>query len=242
MAEVSAPGLAGGDASLSAAAPPPDVPDYYVKTYWWAYLHPSSPRFFDHEAVVSVILWGNEGRLRRAALQEIAAGDRVLQAGCVYGTLSRQIARHVGGVGGLDVVDLSPVQVANCRRKLQGLPKAAVRQADAAAPGGGRYDVALSFFLLHELTDGPRRAVVDGLLDSVGEHGRAVFVDYHEPWALHPLRPVMALVFALLEPFAITMWRRGIKAYAAHPERCDWHERQLFGGLYQVVVARRKPS
>ena len=146
MADAHALDAAAGNAVLLDAAQAPAIPEYYAKAYWWAYLRPSSPWFFDHQAVVSAILWGNERRLRHAALAEIAAGDRVMQAGCVYGTLSENLARHVGDGGSLDVVDLAQVQIANCRRKVAGLPQAIVRQADAAAPGGGPYDVALSFF------------------------------------------------------------------------------------------------
>jgi hypothetical protein len=68
-----------------------------------------------------------------------------------------------------------PLQVALCRRKLRGFPQACVRIADAAHPGDGRYDAVTRFFLLREIPDERRRAVVDALLARVVPGGRVGF-------------------------------------------------------------------
>lgn len=216
-----------------------ELPDYLEDNYWWAYLRPVSIAIFDRSPVVSAILWGQYNRLKRVAFSEVKAGQNVLQAACVYGDFSKHLAKTIGPEGKLDVVDIAPIQVANCRRKLRAYPQVGVHIADAAAAGGGVYDNVICFFLLHELPDDHKRHVVDGLLEQVGPGGKVVFVDYHQPHWLHPVKGPMSLVFRLLEPFAKTLWRRGISSFATRPEVFVWHKTTYFGGLYQKVVATR---
>ena len=96
----------------------PPVPGYLKDTYTWAYLRPTSARLLDQPLVVSAILWGNYRRMLRAALGELRPGQRVYQPACVYGDFSPEIARALGPRGQLDVADVVPLQVENCRRKL----------------------------------------------------------------------------------------------------------------------------
>lgn len=216
------------------------VPAYLEDKYWWAYLRPGSLKVFDHTVVVSAILWGCYRQLKRAAFVELEPGQKVLQAACVYGDFSIHLAKVLGAEGRLDIVDIVPLQVANCRRKLREFPHVRVRRADAAAPGGGPYDVVYSFFLLHELPDLKKRTVVDGLLANVAPGGKVVFVDYHGPGRRHPLRALMGIVFDRLEPFAKALWRREISSFATTGEEFTWRKETYFGGLYQKVVATRR--
>ena len=222
-----------------AAALAPEIPGYLQDTYAWAYLWPISVWLLDRPWVASAILWGNYRRLKQAAFSEVRPGQRVLQAACVYGDLSQDLGERVGPHGRLEIIDIAPIQVANCRRKLDGIDNAHVRIADAAAPGGGPYDVVFCFFLLHELPDDRKRTVIETLLSSVAPGGSVVFVDYHKPRSLHPLRWLMGLVFDWLEPFARTLWRREISSLAMSAEQFAWRKETYFGGLYQKVVARR---
>jgi SAM-dependent methyltransferase len=217
----------------------PDIPAYLKETYTWAYLSPRSLALLDRPLVVSAILWGNYRQLLRATLGEVQPGQRVMQPACVYGDFSPRLAAHIGPDGYLEVADVAPIQVANCRRKLKPYPQAAVRLRDAADAGSGAFDAVCCFFLLHELPDAYKRAVVDALLDCVGPGGKAVFVDYHRPHLRHPLKPVMNLVFETLEPFAKALWTREIRDFAGRPERFAWTKRTFFGGMYQMAVARR---
>lgn len=216
------------------------LPDYLVKTYSWAYLTPASLVLFDNFFVPTAILWGNMPRLVRAACSEFGAGQRILQAAHAYGKLSAELARTVGEDGLLDVIDIAPLQVDHCRRKLADFPQARVRLADAASPGGGYYDGICCFFLLHEVPDDHKRAVVDGLLESVPEGCKVVFIDYHRTAPAHPLRPIMRLVFQWLEPFALGLVDNEIPNFATNPEAFTWRKEIYFGGLYQKVVAERR--
>jgi SAM-dependent methyltransferase len=217
------------------------VPAYLARTYTWAYLDRRTLPWLDRGLVVSAILWGNAGRLMRAAVAHFAPGQRVLQAACVYGDFSAMLARRVGPDGRLEIVDVAPLQVANARRKLAGQPQARVRVANLTLPQQRRFDGVCAFFLLHEVPEAERRQIVDNLLAAVAPGGKAVFVDYHRPAGWHPLRPVMHLVFRWLEPFAPSLLAAPIEGYARDAAAFAWHKRTLFGGLYQEVVAERRP-
>ncbi|MGF1641805.1 MAG: rhodoquinone biosynthesis methyltransferase RquA [Rhodospirillales bacterium] len=219
----------------------PKLPDYLINTYTWAYLTPASIALLDNSLVVGSILWGNFRRLVNAACSEFEPGQRVLQAASVYGSFSADLAEVLGPHGRLDIVDIAPLQVDNSRRKLRNYPQVTVRLADAAAPGGGHCDSVCCFFLLHEVPDDHKRAVIDGLLAKVPPGGKAVFVDYHQPVLLHPLRMVMGAVFRWLEPYAQGLLDREIADFAGERDAFAWRKETYFGGLYQKVVAVREP-
>ncbi|MGE0031655.1 MAG: rhodoquinone biosynthesis methyltransferase RquA [Steroidobacteraceae bacterium] len=221
---------------LHAEVPP--LPAYLVDTYSWAYLRPRSLHLLDRHLVVNGILWGNYHALVRAACREFSKGDHVLQAASVYGNLSSRLATQVGADGFLDIIDVAPVQVAHCRRKLDGHANVRVRVADAAVPDRVGYDAACCFFLLHEVPDVQKRQIVNALLAAVKPGGKVVFVDYHRPVRWHPLRPVMAAVFRWLEPYASGLVSRSIMEFADRAQDFHWRKETRFGGLYQVVVAQ----
>lgn len=216
------------------------VPDYLRKTYDWAYLQPRHVAVLDHQWVVSAILWGNANRLIRETVAEFTPGQDVLQPACVYGALSPELAQRLGRRGRLEVRDVAPVQLAHTARKLAGFPQAFTRQGDAAEPAGRLFDAVCCFFLLHEVPDAWKRRIVDALLATVRPGGKVVFTDYHRMAALHPLRPVMWGVFRWLEPYAASLCRHGIQAFASRPQDFVWRRQTYFGGLYQKVVAERR--
>jgi ubiquinone/menaquinone biosynthesis C-methylase UbiE len=218
----------------------PQLPEYLVDTYAWAYLRPRSLKVLDRHLVVNSILWGNYRPLVRGACSEFARGDRVLQAASVYGDLSSRLATQVGPEGFLDVIDVSPLQVEHCRRKLAGRRNVRVRVADATNPGESGYDAACSFFLLHEVPDANKRLIVDALLASVRVGGKVVIVDYHLPVWWHPLKHVMAAVFRWLEPYASSLWACEIAELATQPTAFEMRKETRFGGLYQKVILARK--
>jgi SAM-dependent methyltransferase len=215
------------------------IPDYLTTYYRWAYLDRKNARLLDNDAVVTAILLGNHRRLRRAALSEVGPGQSVLQAAHVYGCLIPELARRIGPSGRLDVIDVVPLQAALCRLKLRGFTNARVRVADAAEPGAEIYDVVNCFFLLHEIPDEQKRAVVDALLAQVAPGGRAVFVDYHAPARWQPLRGLYRRLFDRLEPFAESMWHHEVREFSRNADAFRWEKVTLFGGVYQKTVAHR---
>lgn len=216
------------------------LPDYLVRNYWWAYLTPASLHLFDNWVFLTCLLWGNLPRLVRTACAEFEPGQSVLQAANAYGNLATELARTVGPQGRLDLVDIAPLQVDHVNRKLAPYPHARARVGDASRPGAGTFCGVCCFFLLHEIPDKEKRAVVDALLDQVDPGGKVVFIDYHRAVWWHPLRGPMSLVFRWLEPFANGLIDREISDFASSADQFDWTKETFFGGLYQKVVAVRR--
>lgn len=219
------------------------VPDYMVDVYDWAYVNPVQVDRLDHNLVVRVLLFGNDQRLMRAYLNEIRPGMRVWQVAHVYGDLVTRVADKVGPTGSFHLTDITPAQVEHAERKLAGRPWAQVYRADAAHfDGHGEYDLICSFFLLHEVPEDKKREIVDHMLARVPVGGKAVFVDYHRPSMWQPIRWILKVVNAWLEPFANAVWKHELSHYATHADRFDWNKRTFFGGVYQCTVVTHKAA
>mgnify|MGYP001199788786 FL=1 len=223
------------------AVDPVAVPRYLEQTYWWAYVHPRAVKLFEREWLVNMILWGNFGRLRDAAL--VALGDRLdgrtLQIACVYGDLTRRLAARVTNGGRLDVLDVLPIQLENLARKLpQKVPVELVHGDSAGLPfESASYDRALLFFLLHEQPDEARRRTIAEALRVVKPGGRLVIVDYHRPGAFNPLYWPMVGILRTLEPFALDLWKHEIREWFPKTLEISSLQKKIsFGGLYQLLT------
>ncbi|GGP17930.1 rhodoquinone biosynthesis methyltransferase RquA [Silvimonas iriomotensis] len=216
------------------------VPEYLIDVYDWAYVNPRQVKRLDHNWVVKTLLFGNDQRLMRAYLNEIKPGDSVWQVAHVYGDLVTRAAQKVGPTGTFHLTDITPAQVRHGNAKLSGLPWASVFRADAASfASHATYDVVCSFFLLHEVPESKKHAIVDHMLARVPPGGKAVFVDYHRPRPWHPVGWLLRLVNAWLEPFAFALWHKSIPEYARHSGDFCWTRRTFFGGVYQCTIATR---
>jgi ubiquinone/menaquinone biosynthesis C-methylase UbiE len=228
----------------AAALHVPLVPRYLEHVYWWAYVHPRAVHLFEREWLVNAILFGNYGRLRDDALNEVGAivRGRTLQVACVYGDLSERLRRRLAPDGRLDVVDILPIQLQNLGRKLPRDDRVRLLRADSAALpcADASCDQVLLFFLLHEQPAAVRSATLAQALRVVKPGGKVVIVDYHRPAWWHPMRPLMRLVFRRLEPYAIDLWRHEVAEFLPRGVRTtSLRKRTHFGGLYQTLVLVR---
>lgn len=218
----------------------PPLPQYLVDTYTWAYLSKSSVPFLDNNLVVDGILWGNAERLMKSAIQEIAPGSRVLQPACVYGNFSKMLAEQIGPDGHLVVSDIATVQLEQLQPKVAHMDYVTLAIADAREPVGGPFDTVCCFFLIHEVPDDVKAEIIKSLFDNIRPGGKIVFVDYHKPASLHPLKAVMSVVFDTLEPFAKGLWKNELKDFCPNPDNYEWSKETFFGGMYQKVIAQCK--
>lgn len=236
--------LAGGSFAESLPRHNIKAPHYLSAHYWWAYMHPKAIWFFERQWLVNLILWGNYARLRNVAMAEL--GDvlpgTTLQVACVYGDLTSQlIGRAAGGAGGIDIVDVLPMQLENLRNKLPSSATArllAMDSADLKIPDAS-YDRALLFFLLHEQPSHYRERTLSEVFRVVRPGGKIVIVDYALPLWWNPLRYLWRPLLALLEPFALDLWRHEIAHWLPVAARTGWRKQSFFGGLYQKVVITR---
>jgi ubiquinone/menaquinone biosynthesis C-methylase UbiE len=220
------------------------VPRYLAQTYWWAYVHPNAVRLFERQWLVNLILWGNFGKLRDAALD--ALGERLegrtLQIACVYGDLTSRLRQRLTPGGSLDVVDILRVQLDNLARKVPGDPRVGLIQGDSSALDidGASYDRALLFFLLHEQPEDVRRRTIAEALRVVKPGGRVVILDYHRPQPRHPLYVPMVAILKALEPFALDLWRHEIADWLPPATTARVRKQTFFGGLYQLNTITRR--
>lgn len=215
------------------------VPPYMAEVYDWAYVNPRWVRWLDRNSVVRTLLFGNDQRLMRAYLKLIQPGMRVWQLAHVYGDLVRRAAQACGPSGQFFLTDVTPIQLDQAAGKLADLPWAHLRLTDAAyfrCPTD--CNLICSFFLLHEVPDRWKRAIVDNVLAQLPAGGTALFVDYHRPARWQPVRYILQWVNRKLEPFAEALWHNEIRSYASKADRFSWHKRTIFGGVYQIVEVR----
>ena len=220
---------------------PNAIPAYLQSTYWWAYVHPRAVRFFERQWLVNLILWGNFNRLRDAALDALGRSvrGRTLQVACVYGNFTAALSQRIAPGGTLDVVDVLPIQLQNLRAKLPASAPVSLHLFDSTALGlpDGDYDQAVLFFLLHEQPAEHRARTLSEALRVLKPGGRLLIVDYALPRRWNPLRYLWRPLLALLEPFALDLWRADIAAWL--PPGLNLRRETFFGGFYQKVVVTR---
>ena len=220
------------------------VPAYLDTYYWWAYVHPQAVRVFERQWLANAILWGNYARLRDSALAEFDATlkGRTLQIACAYGDLTNRLCARLPERGGaLDVVDVLPIQLDNLRRKLPASDRVRLHTMDSSALGfaDASFDRVLLFFLLHEQPREVRTATLAEAWRVVKPGGRVVIVDYALPDRANPLRYLFRPVLAVLEPFALDLWKSEIAQWLPPPARAAIRKETCFGGLYQKIVLTR---
>lgn len=220
------------------------IPRYLEQVYWWAYVHPNAVQLFEREWLVNLILFGNYGRLRDAALADLGepVTGKTLQVACVYGNLTPRLLKRLAPDASLDIVDILPIQLQNLAAKLPADERVALLHSDSsslAAPDAS-YDQALLFFLLHEQPEHVRRGTLAEAMRVVRPGGKIVIVDYHLPSPWHPLRLLMTGVFRKLEPYAMDLWQHEIEEFLPAGVRpASIEKRTYYGGLYQKLVLTR---
>lgn len=180
--------------------------------------------------------------VRGYVADHLPEGDRVLDACCGTGALSRRLAREGRDVTG---VDLSPKHVAYAREATAeaGLDPDRVRfevgdVAQLEPPDEGRYDVAVITFALHEMPTASRAEVVDTLIRVAR---RAFVVDFVAPmpWNLAGVRNRAAELSAGPDHFRsfLDYSRHGGLAQLIHRDGVVVeHERTIDAGTLRVVT------
>jgi len=236
------------DATFAVPAPaqagPVPIPRYLEQVYWWAYVHPNAVQLFEREWLVNLILFGNYGRLRDAALDDLGqkVSGRTLQVACAYGNITPRLRERLAPDASLDIVDILPIQLKNLAAKMPADDRVALMQGDSSslACADASYDQVLLFFLLHEQPEAVRRATLSETMRVVKPGGKIVIVDYHRPVPWHPLRLLMTGVFRKLEPYAMDLWNNQLAAFMpAHTPFASIEKQTYYGGLYQKLVLIR---
>lgn len=213
----------------------PPMPKYLTDTYWWAYIHPNAVWFFERQWIVNLILWGNFYKLRDLALREFKEPSKLLQVACVYGNFTQELAK-TQPKSEIHVADVAQIQLTNLKNKTADLKNVTLHHQDATKLEftDSSFDNAIVFFLLHEMPEEVRKKSVQEAIRVVKPGGKVVFVDYHSPSRLNPLRYVMIPILKYLEPFALDLWKAEIRQWL--PSVASINKQTYFGGLYQKVI------
>jgi ubiquinone/menaquinone biosynthesis C-methylase UbiE len=217
------------------------IPAYLEDTYWWAYVRPYAIDFFDHEWIVNLILLGNMAMLRDKALNALGSpiAGRTLQIASVYGDFAPRLAGRIAEGGSLDIIDVVPAQLENLHRKLPSSAPVRLIQCDSSAlkASDEAYDQAVMFFLLHEMPANVRERTLSEALRVLKPGGKLVIVDFHKPSPFSILLYLYPLMFKLLEPFALDIWRERIQDWFPKGfTPTEMTKETMFGGLYQKLV------
>jgi len=137
------------------------------------------------------------------------------------------------------VVDVAPIQIRNIEKKLKAHDNVSVHHQDSTCMSfpNDSFEETVVFFLLHEQPEDARRKTVTEAIRVTRPGGRVIFVDYHGPRRSNPMRYVMRPILAMLEPYAMDLWRQELPAYMPAEIQAEQIASNFyFGGLYQKVV------
>lgn len=178
-----------------------NIPSYVPKFY--------TSKFFLYLWEIKILAWvyllGKPNRYKDLTVRAVKnfGSKRVLQMGCVPGSLSREIAEVVLGNGKLWIVDVSQNALELTKKKVKDLKNVEFTEisADNTAFLSRTFDTVIMYFLLHEV---PKEVKIK-LLEEAGRllktNSHLIIVDYHkikDGW----LKSIIEKVIRRIEPFS----------------------------------------
>lgn len=226
----------------------PEMPDYLLRYYRWAYVAPAGVWLFDHQPIINAILFGQYRAIMDTALRLLDPDNagRTLQIASVYGKLTPTLAARIDD---LHLVDVAPVQLKLATRKLKklGLNASLARMnAESLDYTGDSFDTSLMFLLLHEMPPEARRRSLTEAMRVTRPGGHFVVAEYGEVTDTHPLHRLAPIRWTLTraEPFLDDFWREDLTrrvseaASAVGKEAVLDEKVLLLGGFYRVLRYR----
>jgi len=219
------------------------VPLYQRFFYSGLYNNLKLSRLLDNKWLLNLITFGTYNKLVEACVDEVETHSSVLQLGATFGNQLGEVAEKVGYYGRLYVMDVNRTQLNRIEEKYETpYPQMSFVRQNAEEPTGNKFDAVICYMLLHELPIASKVKVVENALNSLKENGKAIFIDYSQPVYWHPLRYVVRMFNRLYQPFAEKMWDRTIDTFTSDSLDYIWHRTCYFGGMYQKVVAIKRPK
>lgn len=216
------------------------IPAYLKTVYSWLYLNPKVYNFFDNSVLLNVLTLGYHHILSEEVKKEISPHSQVLQVGITLGSQIEKVYSALGMLGSYSIVDVVPELLENCKEKrLEQRIK--YIQANASKTIKGEYDTIICYMLLHELPPITRSKVLENVIKALKPGGKVIFIDYHLPSSYNILKYFVRAVNRLYQPFAESLWKNSIKGLTPNGELCSWSKQTYFGGMYQKVVATKRP-
>ncbi len=217
------------------------IPAYLTELYAFLYKPKSWRSILDDDRTQTLLTFGAQNAIIEDLLEDIGTNSSVLQIGCTFGSQMLKTAEKIGSYGTYTLIDILPSEIEIAQKKLAG-QKVEFQCLDGRLSLKKKYDTVICYMLLHELPERSKQKVINNVLDSVGENGKAVFVDYHKPSKWNLWRFIIKPFNRLFFPFAEKLWLKDIRLYASKESHFAWYQKTYSGKMYQKVVAVRKIS
>ena len=214
------------------------VPDYLKSVYNRRYFSPFYSKLFDQEWLALIDSYFCDDMLAKTVSNEIMRTNDVLQLGIAAGKCQKEIAQKMNSVGQYHIEDISAQRIERLKPRIATWTNITVKERDFTRPNDSRYDVVVGYFVLHELPDARKRAVLKRALSALKQNGKMIFIDYAQPNKYHPLKYPLKLFNRLFEPFAESLWYNEIKDFAPKTDKLIWDKKTFFGDMYQCVIAQ----
>ena len=218
------------------------VPEYLKSVYGRRYFHPFFSKIFDDEWMAAIGSFFCQKKLTEWVTNEIFEGNDVLQLGVASGNFEKRVAEKINGKGQYHIEDLSEFHIKAAQPRLSFWLNTSVMERDFTLPEtkhNKKYNAVIGYFLLHELPDVRKRAVLQRALNALKPGGKMIFVDYAQPKKFHPMKYPVKIFNRLFEPFAESLWHTDIIDFLPKKDNLIWDRKTLFGDMYQCVIARK---
>lgn len=229
--------------ALAAVNGPAEIPAYLKKIYRHQYLNEKFSELIDGEWMAKFQTFFFDSKLTKCVTDEIREDMNVLQLGVASGNFEREVAAKMNSTGLYRIEDLSKVRLEACRKKLAPWTNVLLDHQDVCVltKNPKRYDAVICYFMLHELPDVRKKALVKKAFDSLLPNGCVVFVDYNKPHPFNPFGFFVKRFNRIFEPFAESLYYHEIQSFAdSSAPNLIWDKKTFCAGLYQCVIAQRR--
>lgn len=219
------------------------VPEYLKSVYNRRYFHPFFSQIFDDEWMAAIGTFFCQNKLTQCVTKEIFENNDVLQLGLASGNFERRIAEKINSKGQYHIEDLSAQHIKAVQPRISFWQNIVIMERDFTTPGtkqNKKYNAVIGYFVLHEIPDARKRALLQRAFDALKPDGKMIFVDYARPKKFHPLKYPLKMFNRLYEPFAESLWYNEIQSFAPKTDKLIWDRKTFFGDMYQCVIAQRR--
>lgn len=180
--------------------------------------------------------------LHRELTDMLAYREKVLQIGVVGADFENKILNQIGEDGSLTVVDLSDARLSLCAQKTGKRDNLHFERRDARLPFDKKYGTIIAPFVLHEMPDESKKAVIANALNALNKKGMLIILDYHAPAKANFLRFFVRPYNRLREPFAESLAHYKIEAFLPDTVKYTVEKSLFCAGLYQISAVKKKSA
>lgn len=216
---------------------------FISKIYTKAYANNIWLYAIEVEPFVRLFTFGQQPRFKNLVVKEMEKikPGRVVQFGCVPGTLSKEVAKAINGTGKLLIVDVSRNALKLTRKKTEGLNNVELLESNAVKTnfGNGEFDAAIIFFLLHEVPKKMKIKVLNEASRILKKDGYLFIADYHKA-SRGLIHNTIEKIIRVIEPFSGELMEIDLQKILKSK---GFQIQKLVLGkfsLYQFVVAKKK--